>query len=820
MRIDRLKIHKYKNLVDCEFDFSNSDGLLVIAGINGSGKSNLLEAILLIMKDVCSIPKPVNVDWPLYEISFAGKNEALTASRDSIECESPRVVRELINGAGEVVHEQPSVVYMYSGEFNRIYNSRLGYVSEAEMSRGFYSITAEDLNVATIVLAIKRQSGAIRDTGRLITLPKVSAITFHSEGVNVSGESGPDNEFEDLSLWLSQQAEVGGKIFVHIEALSDKLAQLGAVDPRDQYYVLSQIFEENGPYGFSSVDIGHELPSGVRMSVEDLSEGEKRLLLLRFVYEVLGKDGPLILLDEPDAHVHESRRIDLYSYLEANSGNEIFTICTSHSPSIVNAVQENSLIGLRLDEDGKSRVVEKDAISTFRDIADERMGYFSTKPIVLFEGKIDIAYVSTALKYFKREDVLCRIDFLTCGGSGDMGCVYNKLHAMFPNRQFRIYCDRDSGGLVAMKALSKLYGVVSDDDLNEEGCPQWKNCSEIPPEIISKLEEKNVLFLPHPFDKCSDYAIEDYFSRDFLISTLEAKLREQNGHMSLKSLDSVGEQVKKKLYAGVTTIPDSEKHRFAPIVRSIVGFYNKAYRNETIDVSFIVPIVDSVGEEDVDCQLDSLERAKENLSHVNNLKCTTEILAISTCSDVREPGLAKYRNVIPCPNANVEKAIWEGVHRARGDYIVVIWQKSIIQETLLKGILAGLNSLPDFMLFDTNCGCQEGEFFDLSNENQARKAFAILNKAIQISSLCISRRFILSLSEYVNLGTVFSDRIGLSLLFAGMSFWAQTRSVSRWCGSSMGQPSIQSDSEADAHIKAKFDSWLYRKEGSALFFSE
>ena len=819
MRIDKLKIHKYKNLGDCEFDFSNSDGLLVVAGINGSGKSNLLEAVLLIMKDVFSIQKPVNVDWPLYEITFSGKNEVLTALRDSIECDSPRVVREQINGTGDFVHEQPCVVYMYSGEFNRIYNSRLGDVSEYELSSGFYSITAGDLYVATIVLAIKSLNDDIRDDESLITLPMVTTITFHSDDVvSVNGESGPINEMEDLSLWLSQQAEDDGMICVHIESLSDKLAQMGVENSRDQYYVLYQMLTENEVYGLSIVDVELELSSGQRMSVEDLSEGEKHLLLLRCACEVLGIENSLVLLDEPDAHVHEGRKIDLYKYLEKNSGNDVFTICTSHSPCIVNAVKENSLIGLRLDESHMASVVEKDSISTFRDIADERMGYFSTKPIVLFEGKIDVAYVSSALRYFKREDVLSQIDFLTCGGSGDIRYVYEKLLNMFPKRQFRIYCDRDSGGLTAMKALAVFHSIVSDDDRNEEEHGKWQKCSEIPDVVISKLAEKDVSFLPPPFDKCSDYAIEDYFSRDFLIKTLEEKLQAQNGHMSLKSFDNIGEQVKKRLYAGVTTIPDSEKHRFAPIVRSVVEFYNKAYRNESIDVSFIVPIIEPVDEEDVNRQLGSLERAIENLANANNLNCAPEMLAVNTLADARIPALEKYHNVISCPSVNVEKAICEGVRNAKGDYVVVVWQKSTIQESLLRGISIGLNGLPNFMLLDLDCGCQDGAYFDLTNESQARKAFEILNTATPVTSFCISRRFLLAHRECIDHTGAFSDRIGMSLLLAGKAFWAQSRAMSRWRGSLMEQPSMQSNSETDAYIKTKFDSWTYRKNGDALFF--
>ena len=512
MRIDKLKIHKYKNLVDCEFDFSNSDGLLVVAGINGSGKSNLLEAILLIMKDVFSIQKPVNVDWPLYEITFEGEKELFSASRDSHEASRPRIVRELINGVGEVLQEQLSVVYMYSGEFNRIYNARLGNVSEYELFNGFYSITASDLYVATIVLAIKSLNDDIRDDGSLITLPMVTTITFHSDDVvSVDIESGPINEMEDLSLWLSQQAADDGKICVHIESLSDKLAQLGAVNSRDQYYVLYQMLAENGVYGLSILDIELELSSGQRMSIEDMSEGEKHLLLLRCACEVLGIENSLVLLDEPDAHVHEGRKIDLYSYLEANSANETFTICTSHSPAIVNNVKGNSLIGLRLDEDGKVRVVEKDAISTFRDIADERMGYFSTKPIILFEGKSDIILLKKAIEYFRQNvsgyenlSIDRDFEFYLMGGTGNAVYCYEELKKICGSRRVFVVLDHDGAGKTQ---IEKFQRMIREQHLNifvredTESFPTLGDC---------------VFRIPPPEGYTGNtYMIEDYLPKEY-----------------------------------------------------------------------------------------------------------------------------------------------------------------------------------------------------------------------------------------------------------------------------------------------------------------
>ena len=569
MRIVRLKIHKYKNLVNCEFDFSNSEGLLVVAGINGSGKSNLLEAILLIMKDVFSIPKPVNVDWPLYEISFAGKNELLTALRDSIECKSPRVVREQINGAGEVVHEQPSVVYMYSGEFNRIYNSRLGYVGEYELSSGFYSITAEDLNVATIVLAIKSQSDDIRDGESLINLPMVTAITFHSDGiVPVDGESGPVNELEDLSSWLSQQAEDDGKICVHIGSLSDKLDQLGVVNSRDQYYVLYQMLAETGVYGLSIVDIELEMSPGQWMSIENLSEGEKHLLLLRCACEVLGIENSLVLLDEPDAHMHEGRKIDLYNYLEAKSKDGSLTVCTSHSPTFVNKAPSGSLLGLQVVDSSKICVVPDDDLRVLQTIHDDRMLLFSKKPLLFFEGKSDVNLIRRAIQAFRDkkpgyENLTVDNDFEMCitGGTGDARYVYGQFRRMFPRRLIYMCFDNDEDGL---KALSS---VTTPD----EGFPGFRPLSDIT-DGLSRLDVScgGAFLLPVPTDGYSakENTIEDYLSSSYI----KAEIDRLTSHcVHFHDVVNIKKALKKHIANAVWTMQDEDLYGFAPIVDILKG---------------------------------------------------------------------------------------------------------------------------------------------------------------------------------------------------------------------------------------------------------
>ena len=45
MRLKSLYINDYKNIKEQTFDFSDNTGYIALIGLNGSGKSNLLEAI-------------------------------------------------------------------------------------------------------------------------------------------------------------------------------------------------------------------------------------------------------------------------------------------------------------------------------------------------------------------------------------------------------------------------------------------------------------------------------------------------------------------------------------------------------------------------------------------------------------------------------------------------------------------------------------------------------------------------------------------------------------------------------------------------------
>ena len=52
MRLDRLSIPNYRNLMLFEIDFDESQPTTVLIGCNGSGKSNLIEGIVEIFREL------------------------------------------------------------------------------------------------------------------------------------------------------------------------------------------------------------------------------------------------------------------------------------------------------------------------------------------------------------------------------------------------------------------------------------------------------------------------------------------------------------------------------------------------------------------------------------------------------------------------------------------------------------------------------------------------------------------------------------------------------------------------------------------------
>jgi energy-coupling factor transporter ATP-binding protein EcfA2 len=124
MKLEYLWIDHYKNLRNCEIDFTTSPLLTAIIGLNGSGKSNLLEAILHILIGVYFQKAPPFDFRFQYEsqrrrVTLTGEHRRLSVEVDGEFKSLEYFASRLRDGPAQVFYPELTFVY-YSGECQRV----------------------------------------------------------------------------------------------------------------------------------------------------------------------------------------------------------------------------------------------------------------------------------------------------------------------------------------------------------------------------------------------------------------------------------------------------------------------------------------------------------------------------------------------------------------------------------------------------------------------------------------------------------------------------------------------------------------------------
>ena len=84
MKLDWLKLPKYKNLIDFEIHFDETQATTVVLGRNGTGKSNLLEALVEIFRD---LELGIASDFE-YDIQYICRDHTVRATTSNHELRS------------------------------------------------------------------------------------------------------------------------------------------------------------------------------------------------------------------------------------------------------------------------------------------------------------------------------------------------------------------------------------------------------------------------------------------------------------------------------------------------------------------------------------------------------------------------------------------------------------------------------------------------------------------------------------------------------------------------------------------------------------
>ena len=417
MRIRSIFIQSYKNIHEQTLDLSGESGYVALIGLNNSGKSNWLEAVSLIFREVfmgepCGFQYNVRYesDGNTYDLTHAGsqvngnitEKASLTVPTKIIACYSGESLRlwnkaykdyymQFFNDAVKNEYEEPRMLYI--NKYNWAICLIAMMCSEDGLVKEFLRSHLGIADTSTVEVRFEFEEKNIERYHDNEVMQLISRIYFGQPESSV-----PMSTLATYEIGAQNQEEHCRKLFYLLFlAAMPKSNDVNEVDR-----AISDI----------TIQIGGR-------SLEDVSEGEKKLILITCITRILADNQSVLLLDEPDAHVHIANKVQMRDYFDV-FGGQIFL--TTHSPLFADLLGHDKLMFI---EEGRITEVDKNKrISTLSD------GYITlvdgaflitSKKVVVTEGHSDIVYIKRAIELLSEDDAkykkLKALSFIAQGGA-------------------------------------------------------------------------------------------------------------------------------------------------------------------------------------------------------------------------------------------------------------------------------------------------------------------------------------------------------------------------------------------------------------------
>lgn len=436
MKIKKLHINNFKNLNNIDIDLSDNEGMTVFVGENGSGKSNILELfseIFFYRYKFLGKEREKNKIFPRYSIEYSlfdGTEVKLSVGEDNKQ-----------NAYTEEVLPK-RIVAIYTGEEHRLYDKyylkhynlyvRNMIKSMVNLPRMIY-LDCRFWNISLFSLLMNNSEESKNFVKDILHIQSINSITFNID-------------FETLEKYRQTTLTA---MFNIIKTQGKLTFSLEEIRKLWEHYDVNEIFKN---LYIAFLPRTHKLLKNLEitfnenLTLTDLSEGEKKQLLIKAAMEYVGSEDSLFLLDEPDSSVHLNNKHKIFDLLKEYSSNRSI-ILTTHSPIFTSNFEPKQIVLLN---NGKVEPF-KDSLEAARKLCVEdpiRKILFSNKLILCTEGKTDKDYIEKAISLFKKKNKkYCELNFEVFIMGGTDSETYELFIKKFTNKQkFIILVDRDSGG--------------------------------------------------------------------------------------------------------------------------------------------------------------------------------------------------------------------------------------------------------------------------------------------------------------------------------------------------------------------------------------
>jgi ABC-type cobalamin/Fe3+-siderophores transport system ATPase subunit len=572
MQIKSLKISGYKNL---NIDLKHETDIIAAIGNNGSGKSNLLEALCYIFRSLYD--KKFSISFN-FDITYTNTDNKIIQIKNEKSKSSM-----LVDNTPQIAMENylpKRIVIIYSGEEDRLWKNCIEPIYKeyiANINKSDIRGTSVMTELLPMVLYLNRFYWHIAllslicsdsDDNKMFVkdILKINKI----EKIKFDFKSGNYNSYTN-----SETLRFVKHIDSKAEYTLDEFKQVLESNNYNADDVFKYLYTAYTPKNTKILD-DITIIFNENLTIEDLSEGEKKLLLIKSALEFAGQEDCLFILDEPDAHIHVSNKEEIIKMFDPYKHNRQI-VFTTHSPTLTNCLDDNHLYLLDCGE-----IMEKEK----QDILNNLIGDSWTKHevgaflankkniILLVEGKHDKIHIETGFHKLKGDYPALDFAIYSIGGESKIRPLMVGLYEAGDcgDKTYIAIYDNDTAGNNSLNNGFK----------EENNCGYKKMCGK---EI--NLQDNFFAFtLPKPNGFTKDCTIENMFDASKYEEAYKEAFNKTLGYFANKPISDIHDDIicksKNILSENSKNFSQEDFKNFRPLFDTILKIQNRKQTTTTV----------------------------------------------------------------------------------------------------------------------------------------------------------------------------------------------------------------------------------------------
>lgn len=419
MRIDKVYIEDYKNLKEFNIDLDEKEMKTVLLGQNATGKSNFMEALILIFKnlDLSTDSKRQATKFNYNIVYFIGENRVDVTVKNNnytiLVNEEKQTFKSFFSAEGKAKYQPKYVFTYYSGLSNKLkehfWDHQNNFYSKI-ISDDFKEDELDSLRKLFYVQLVHsyfvllayfthedEEKESIQFLNEVLNIQDIESILFilkMPKWADSRIKDNPDDIFWTAKglvrpflekLWELSVAPIYNdeSIRTDFDDYDSQKRLYLYLKGKDKLQELAKTYTSNTAL-FKALESTYisKLIAEVRIKVKktnvdgsitfkELSEGEQQLLTVLGLLKFTKDEDSLILLDEPDTHLNPIWKWRYLEFLDkvVQRPKSTQIILNTHDPLVIGGLKKEEVRIFQTTKEGKIKIEQPEIDPKARSVA-------------------------------------------------------------------------------------------------------------------------------------------------------------------------------------------------------------------------------------------------------------------------------------------------------------------------------------------------------------------------------------------------------------------------------------------------------------------